>query len=128
MPKTSRTTASTVADHGPVVDRASELDGYTVSFVSFGIDIDGAPLLKGLPDDMCACPHWGYVFKGTASFTFADRAETYEAGDAYFVPPGHTPAHSADSEILMFSPTEELAITEAVLMRNFQAMMAAPGA
>jgi hypothetical protein len=44
------------------------------------------------------------------------------------VPPGHTPAHSADSEILMFSPTEELAITEAVLMRNFQAMMAAPGA
>jgi hypothetical protein len=42
--------------------------------------------------------------------------------------PGHTPAHSADSEILMFSPAEELAVTEAVLVRNFEAMMAAPGA
>lgn len=73
MPKTSRTTAPTVADHGPVVDRSADLEGYSVNFVSFAIDIDGAPLLKSLPDDRCACPRWGYVFKGSASFTFADR-------------------------------------------------------
>lgn len=56
MPKTSRTTAPTVADHGPVVDRSADLEGYSVNFVSFAIDIDGAPLLKSLPDDRCACP------------------------------------------------------------------------
>jgi hypothetical protein len=128
MPSTSKTTAPSVIDHGPVVERSADLDGYHTSFVAFGIDIDGAPLLKGLPDDRCACPHWGYVLKGSATFTFADHAETYVAGDAYYVPPGHTPAHSADSEILMFSPAEELAVTEAVLVRNFEAMMAAPGA
>ena len=123
MPSTSRTTAS-VADHGPVVERSAILDGYHTSFVTFDIDVDGAPLLKGLPDDRCACPHWGYVLAGTATFTFADHAETYAAGDAFYVPPGHTPAHSAASELLMFSPAEELAVTEAVLVRNFDTMMA----
>jgi hypothetical protein len=125
MPKASRTTAS-VADHGPVVDRSAELDGYTVNFVSFDTDVDGAPLLRGLPDDRCACPHWGYVFKGTATFTFADHTETYEAGDAFYTPAGHTPAHSADSEIMLFSPSAELAVTTAAMTRNMQAM-ATPG-
>ena len=22
-----------------------------------------APLLKGLPDDRCQCPHWGFLFQ-----------------------------------------------------------------
>ena len=123
MPSTSRTTAS-VSDHGPVVERSADLDGYRASFVTFDIDVDGAPLLKGLPDDRCPCPHWGYVLAGTATFTFADHAETYAAGDAFYVPPGHTPAHSAASELLMFSPAKELAATEAVLVRTFEAMMA----
>jgi hypothetical protein len=123
MPSTSRTTAS-VADHGPVVERSADLDGYHASFVTFDIDVDGAPLLKGLPDDRCACPHWGYVLAGTATFTFADHTETYAAGDAFYAPPGHTPAHSAGSELLMFSPAEELAATEAVMVGNFTAMMA----
>lgn len=126
MPQTSRTTAAAV-DHGPVVEHSADLDGYTVNFVSFAIDIDGAPLLAGLPEDRCACPHWGYVFRGSATFTFADRAETYEAGDAFYVPPGHTPAHSADSEILLFSPSAELAVTEAAMERNMSAVMAQLG-
>ena len=40
MPSTSRTTAS-VADHGPVVERSADLDGYHASFVTFAIDVDG---------------------------------------------------------------------------------------
>lgn len=126
MPKMSRTTA-TLAEHGPVVERCAKLDDYTVNFVSFAIDIDGAPLLAGLPDDRCACPHWGYVFKGTATFTYADRVETYEAGDAFYAPAGHTPAHSADSEILLFSPSAELAVTEAAMERNMRTMTAPLG-
>ena len=121
MSKTSRTTATTVMDQGPVSVRAADADGYNLSFVSFAAEIDGAPLLKGLPEDRCACPHWGYVFAGTATFTFADRVETYETGDAFYTPPGHTPAHSENSEILLFSPSEELAITNAAMMRNMQA-------
>ncbi|MFN2539009.1 MAG: cupin domain-containing protein [Mycobacteriales bacterium] len=127
MAKTSRSTAPTVIDHGPVVVRSADADGYNIGFIRFNVESDGAPLLKGLPEDRCACPHWGYVFEGTATFTFPDRVETYEAGDAFYTPPGHTPAHSADSEILLFSPSEELAVTDAAMQRNMAAFLATQG-
>ena len=71
MPKTSRETAA-VEHHGPVTDRHAELDGYTVNIVSFDQDIDATPLLKGLPDDACSCPHWGYVLRGRVTFRFPE--------------------------------------------------------
>ena len=40
-----------------------ELDGYTTSFVEVAADADLTELLKGLPDDACPSPHWGYVFR-----------------------------------------------------------------
>ena len=43
-------------------------------------------MLKGLPGDRCDCPHWGYVFKGRLIWTFGDREEVFEAGDAFYVP------------------------------------------
>ena len=64
MPKVSRDSAPQRQDAGPVVDLRDELDGYTVSFTSLHEDIDATPFVKGLPDDRCQCPHWGYVFKG----------------------------------------------------------------
>ena len=27
---------------------------------------------KGLPDDRCQCPHWGYVSKGSFTVTYLD--------------------------------------------------------
>ena len=45
-------------------DRAAELAEYTVDFVSFAVDIDATEMTRGLVDDRCQCPHWGYVFKG----------------------------------------------------------------
>jgi hypothetical protein len=56
-----------------VVDLRDELDGYTVSFTSLLVDIDATPFMKGLPDDRCQCPHWGYVFKGKMTARYADR-------------------------------------------------------
>jgi hypothetical protein len=66
MPKASQETA-TREDHGPVVEWREDLDGYTVNWVSFQQDIDSTPLLKGLPDDSCPCPHWGYVLQFSPS-------------------------------------------------------------
>jgi hypothetical protein len=108
-----------------VLDRAHELEGYTVNFVEFRQDIDGTPLLKGLPDDRCQCPHWGYVVKGRMTFRYADRDEVYEAGEAFYAPPGHAPVkHEPGTEIVMFSPAGELQKTEAVMARNMRAMQA----
>ncbi len=71
MPGLSKQTAANVEHHGPVEDRHEDIDEMTVNFLSFGIDIDGTPLLKGLPDDRCPCPHWGYVTKGKLTYRFA---------------------------------------------------------
>src|SRR5918911_517263 len=81
MPKVSRETATGGGAFGPVTDRSEELEGYTVNFVTFHEDVDATPLLKGLPDDRCQCPHWGYVLKGRLTYRFPQGEETYEASE-----------------------------------------------
>jgi hypothetical protein len=123
MPKVSRDAATGGGDYGPVVDRYEEVDGYRIGFATFREDIDATPLMKGLPDDRCQCPHWGYVIRGRVTFRFADHDEVFEAGDAFYTPAGHIPvSHEPGSEVLMFSPAQELAETEAVLMKNMRAL------
>ena len=126
MPKVSRDSAPQRQDAGgPIVDLRDDLDGYTVTFTSLLEDIDATPFMKGLPDDRCQCPHWGYVFKGRMTAHYADREEVYEAGDAFYTPPGHIPVkHEPGTEILSFSPSDELRTNEAVMMKNMQAMQA----
>ena len=126
MPKVSKESAAQVDDHGIVEDRHEDVDGYTLSFVEFRQDIDATPLLKGAPDDRCQCPHWGYVVKGRLTFRYADREEVFETGDAFYTPPGHVPVkHEPGTEIVMFSPAEQLKETEAVMMKNMQEMQSA---
>src|SRR5437899_12849062 len=122
MPKVSSEGAAHVEQHGPVEDRHEDIDGYTINFVSFGADIDGTPLLRGLPNDSCPCPHWGYVLKGRLTYRFADHEEVFEAGDAFYLPPGHVPLAAAGSELVQFSPREELHAVEAAMMKNMQEM------
>jgi hypothetical protein len=69
-----------------VEDRHEDIDGYTVNFVSFRQDVDGTPMVKGLPGDRCPCPHWGYVLKCRMTYRFADHEEVFEAGDAFYLP------------------------------------------
>jgi hypothetical protein len=119
MPKVSRQTASeTVALDGLEVRLEHLEGGYSVCFESHTADADLAGLFRGLPDDRCQLPRWGYVVKGKTSFRFADHEEIYEAGDAYYVPPGHIPVHHAGAEIIEFSPTEALGATMSVVMKN----------
>jgi hypothetical protein len=126
MPKVSKESATGGGDYGPVVDRNEVVEGYRISFATFREDIDGTPLLKGLPDDRCQCPHWGYVTSGRVTFRFPEGDEVYEAGDAFYTPPGHIPvSHEPGSEVVMFSPAQELAETEAVMLQNMQAMQQA---
>jgi mannose-6-phosphate isomerase-like protein (cupin superfamily) len=122
MPKVSKKSAAHVDDFGIAEDRHEDLDGYTVNFVSIREDMDLAPMLRGLPGDQCRCPHWGYVFRGTLTWQFDDHEEVYEAGDAFYVPPGHAPKAEAGSEFVQFSPAEELRATEEAIARNMQAL------
>jgi hypothetical protein len=125
MPKVSRETASRVQDTPMALDRTEELDGYTVNFVNLKSEVDLTPMLQGLPNDQCPCPHWGYVFKGRMWFRLGDREESYGPGDAFYVPGGHTAGADTDSEFLVFSPTEQIADVEAHMMRRAQELQGA---
>ncbi|HEY3071872.1 MAG TPA: hypothetical protein VGJ46_03570 [Candidatus Limnocylindrales bacterium] len=122
MLKVSRQGASQRQEGGPVVDLREELDGYTVSFTSLLADIDATPFMKG-SRMTCQCPHWGYVFKGRMTARYLDRDEVYQAGDAFYIPPGHIPvANEPGTEFVWFSPSEALRTAEAVMVKNMQAM------
>jgi hypothetical protein len=123
MPRVSKDLAEYL-NHGPVEEWAQDVDGYTVNFISFGVDIDATPFLRGLPDDRCQCPHWGYVLRGRVTFGFGDREEVCEAGDAFYVPAGHTQRADAGTEYLQFSPAAELRVVSETIERNLQAMHA----
>jgi hypothetical protein len=124
MPRVSKQSAGTTNEHGPVTDREQELAGYVVNFVDFHQEVDGTALMKGLPDDRCQCPHWGYVLKGKLTMRFPDREEVFAAGDAFYAPPGHVPIrHEPGTEIVQFSPAPELRKTQAVMMSNMKKMM-----
>jgi hypothetical protein len=124
MPKLSKETAPQVEDMGVMVGHYGELDGYTVGFEHFREDADGTPLFKGLPDDRCQSPHWGYVIEGRVTFRYADRDEVYETGDAYYAPPGHVPVFASGTEIVEFSPSEAYRQTMAVVSSNLAALSA----
>jgi ethanolamine utilization protein EutQ (cupin superfamily) len=95
-----------------------------VGFETYNDDFDLAPLLKDLPDDMCQCPHYGYVLEGRMRVKYADREEVAEAGDAYYIALGHAPIMEAGTEIVEFSPKDEYRKTMEVAERNFAAMQA----
>jgi hypothetical protein len=125
MPKASRTTAAETVEVEGYEGHLERFEGgYTVAFERYTEDADLAPLFAGLPDDRCQAPHWGYVLSGKVTFTTATGEETFEAGDAYYVGPGHTPTIFAGTEVVEFSPTAELDKTFEVVTAN---MANAPG-
>jgi hypothetical protein len=69
---------------------------------------DFTPVLKGLPGDLCQCPHWGYVISGALQLRFADgRHEVVRAGEAWHAAPGHTAWCEEDTEFVDVSPADE---------------------
>jgi len=120
MPVTSKDTAE-AQDFGLAVDRTAHLDDLTVNFVSIRETHSLKDALSGLPNGQCVCPHWGYVFSGELTVDYGDREETYRAGDAFYMTPGHVPAAQAGSEFVQFSPKDQLATTMAAIQAAMQA-------
>lgn len=120
MPKVSRQTATQGGDYGPVVELSEDLEPYTVDFRTFREDVDLTPLLKDLPGGQCQSPHWGYVFKGELVLRYSDHYEVYQAGEAFYAPPGHVPVRTAPgTEYVQFSPADEVRRAEAITLNRF---------
>ena len=94
---------------GGVELRTQDVGEMTMAFVRLPAGADLRPLVKGLPGDLCQCPHWGYMLKGRIRMHVQGGAETYVAGQAFYWGPGHAPEALEDSEYVDFSPRDEFA-------------------
>ncbi|HMN79192.1 MAG TPA: hypothetical protein PKA20_04590 [Burkholderiaceae bacterium] len=105
----------------PGSTRNDEWGTMNVGYERLAAGTDTRPLFVGLPDNRCQCPHWGYLLKGRVRVFYADREEVIRAGEAYYMPPGHTTLVEEDCEQLHFSPQGEYRKTLAVIERNLAA-------
>jgi len=114
-----------VEDYGEgFQSRMIEWGGMIVSYETFPKGTDATPLFKGLPDDMCQSPHWGYLIRGRVRIKRKDGDAVLKTGDVYYLEPGHVPVFEEDTEVLEFSPKREYQMTIDVFGRNMAAAQA----
>ncbi|MBB4079441.1 hypothetical protein GGR28_002061 [Lewinella aquimaris] len=86
----------------------SGFGGMDANFHDLPAGTDFTPLLKGLENDSCHCPHYGYLFEGKLKVIYDDgKEEIIQAGDMFYLPPGHTAIVEEDIKFMDFSPTKE---------------------
>jgi hypothetical protein len=87
---------------------ASDYGSLAAEYFSLGAGTDIAPLLKGLDDDACHAPHWGFMRSGEVVITYTNgQEETCSTDDLFYWPPGHSVRVIDDAEVILFSPQVE---------------------
>ncbi|GII66804.1 hypothetical protein Skr01_68890 [Sphaerisporangium krabiense] len=94
---------------GGIKSGGEEWGEFTVRYVEVPAGTDVTPLLKGMPGDLCQCPHWGLMLKGEMWQRYADGSEMVtREGELFYWPPGHTGINHVDATFIEFSPTTDL--------------------
>jgi hypothetical protein len=89
--------------------RGIEWGGQLFRHIDLPPGVDFTPLFVGLPGDLCQCPHWGVVLRGSINVRYADgTVETTRAGEAYHWPGGHTGWTDEGVTFVELSPSEEI--------------------
>ena len=95
--------------------------GMTVAFNEIPAGTDMSPLLKGLRNDSCQCPHWGYIVEGELLLKYDDGSEErLTTGDVFYMQPGHTAIANKDTKLIDFSPEKELEEVMGHIARKMQ--------
>jgi len=93
---------------GTIMRALPEYGGMTVCYNELPKGTDFTPLLKGLSNDSCHCPHWGYVIEGSIMVKYDNGTEeTVKAGEVFYWPAGHTAIVQEDVKLIDFSPSKE---------------------
>ena len=97
-----------VARQVPGFGDASGYKGMAGEYFSLGAGTDIAPLLKGLENDHCQAPHWGYMISGKLVVTYTNgTTDTCSGNDLFYWPPGHSVKVIENAELVLFSPERE---------------------
>jgi len=125
MPAFSRDQVPVEFEADVAQTRTVDQGGMTIAFERLSAGVETAPLFRGLPDDACQSPHWGYLIEGRLRVLSTDGTEeSIVAGQAYHLPAGHNVVVEQDALVLEFSPTEDRTRT----MEHAAQMMQAAGA
>jgi hypothetical protein len=95
-----------VLEAGDASIRGVDWGQLRLTVVSVPAGTDFSPLLKGLPNDRCQGPHWGYVVKGRIRMNYAADEEVLSAGDYFHLPPDHTGFAEEDTEFIELAPPD----------------------
>lgn len=86
--------------------RGAAEGGMVVTRMHFPAGVD---LSEVLPGRFCPVPHWGLVLEGRVVIRYDDGTDDVaEAGDAYYMRPGHAPSFDADTTMIEVSPEAEM--------------------
>jgi hypothetical protein len=89
--------------------RGTQWGDISVRYLELPPGVDFTPLLKGLPQDQCLSPHWGYVLHGSIHLRYANGDEELtQAGEVFYWPAGHTGWTQEGITFLEFSPASEI--------------------
>lgn len=89
--------------------RVAEWGKLAVAYVKLSAGVNATPLLEGLVDDKCHCPHWGYMLEGAIHVRYTNgKEEVCRAGEMFYWPAGHTVWVDEDTSFVEFSPKKEL--------------------
>ena len=93
---------------GTIMRNLPGYGGMTVAFNEIPAGTDLTPLLEGLENNSCHCPHWGYLVEGAMKVIYDDGSEELiQTGDVFYLPPGHTAIVEKDTKIIDFNPEKE---------------------
>ena len=95
---------------GVFESRQAQWGGFTAAIETIQAH-DFTEEFSELPTGRCQSPHGGYVVKGKARILYEDHEEVLQAGDVYYLAPGHIPVTEEECLIIEFSPGEEYAKT-----------------
>ncbi|MGH7752443.1 MAG: hypothetical protein ACREN5_06475 [Gemmatimonadales bacterium] len=108
MESLQRTDLTTRVEGDGVELRTKQVGELTMAWVTLAKGVDLSAATVGLPDDLCPCPHWGYMIKGRVRMKEkGGRTSEYPAGQAFYWAPGHAPEALEDSEYVDLSPTAD---------------------
>ena len=89
--------------------RGQDWGGMTSAYMEYPAGLDFTPLLEGLENDLCQCPHWGFVIEGKILVTYEDGTqESVGAGELYYWPSGHTILVQEPVRMVEFSPHDQM--------------------
>lgn len=93
---------------GVLETRKTDAGGMTFEFGRAWPGADATEMFAELPDGACQEQHWGYITKGSLKVRYTDGSEeTYAAGQAYYMKPGHVPSTEEGAEWIEFTPADQ---------------------